>query len=220
VTSGKPPSRATARKQAQRERILCAAQACFVEYGFHGASMANIADRAEMSPGLIYRYFDSKNAIILAIIDKQLAVSRMRIRQLHTAEKLSRRVIEYLNEPQAKDDDSINMALYLEISAQGTRDPQISEALQKYDAAVKAELTDWLCRSPEDGGCGLDEDLAPARALMLLSLLEGHKIRGQRKLNLDMERLRNTLDQVLAVILGTTASTSQRAGANHLDRKD
>ena len=30
--------------------------------------MAAIAEVAGMSPGLIYRYFDSKNAIILAII--------------------------------------------------------------------------------------------------------------------------------------------------------
>ncbi|MGD8359415.1 MAG: helix-turn-helix domain-containing protein, partial [Lysobacterales bacterium] len=76
--------RTATRKQAQRERILSAAQACFVESGFHAASMANIAETAEMSPGLIYRYFESKNAIILAIIDKQLTVLRRRIRELHS----------------------------------------------------------------------------------------------------------------------------------------
>ena len=46
-----------ARAQAQRNRILDAAQKCFAERGFHGAGMALIADTAQMSPGLIYRYF-------------------------------------------------------------------------------------------------------------------------------------------------------------------
>lgn len=51
------------RAEKQRQRILAAARRCFVERGFHAASMATIADTAEMSQGLIYRYFESKNAI-------------------------------------------------------------------------------------------------------------------------------------------------------------
>src|SRR3546814_11085391 len=34
--------------------------------------MASIAETAEMSAGLIYRYFENKNAIILAIVERQL----------------------------------------------------------------------------------------------------------------------------------------------------
>ena len=56
------------RAQTQCERILNAAKHCFIKYGFHAASMANIADAAKMSAGLIYRYFANKNSIILAII--------------------------------------------------------------------------------------------------------------------------------------------------------
>lgn len=39
----------TPRAEVQRERILCAAQKCFIEHGFHAASMANIAETAQMS---------------------------------------------------------------------------------------------------------------------------------------------------------------------------
>ncbi len=53
------------RAEAQRDRILCAALKCFIEHGFHAASMANIAETAQMSAGLMYRYFDNKNAIVL-----------------------------------------------------------------------------------------------------------------------------------------------------------
>ena len=45
-------SKAEARTQAQRERILCAAQQCFIEFGFHAAGMAKIAETAGMTEAL------------------------------------------------------------------------------------------------------------------------------------------------------------------------
>lgn len=189
--------KAAARKQAQRERILCAAQTCFAESGFHAASMATIADTAGMSPGLIYRYFESKNAIILAIIDKQLTVLRRRIRELHSTEYLANRIVDYFDEPEPKEEESMSTALFLEISAQAARDPQIAEALDFYVATVRSELEDWLRRSPEQGGYGLDADTAPVRAFILLCLIEGLKIRGARETDFDRRELRKALDEVL-----------------------
>ena len=61
-----------ARAQAQRNRILDAAQKCFAERGFHGAGMALIADTAQMSPGLIYRYFAGKSELIHGIVSRQI----------------------------------------------------------------------------------------------------------------------------------------------------
>ena len=123
-------TKAAARTRAQKERVLAAAQLCFVERGFHAASMATIASTAKMSPGLIYRYFENKSAIILAIIEKQLTVARQRIRQLQSAENLSKRIFDYLEEKEPEDEKSMSIALYLEISAQATRDPQIAAALR------------------------------------------------------------------------------------------
>src|SRR5690606_4064328 len=56
-----------------RRDVLDAAGACFREEGFHGASMSRIAARAEMSVGHIYRYFDSKEAIIIALVERDCA---------------------------------------------------------------------------------------------------------------------------------------------------
>jgi len=190
-------SKAAQRSEAQRERILAAAQSCFVERGFYAASMATIAETAGMSQGLIYRYFENKNAIILAIIEQQLKVARRRIRQLHSSVNLSKRIIDYLDEREPDEDNSMNMALYMEISAQATRDPQIAEALRRYDETVCSELGDWLSRSRQQGGYGLPEDIVPARALMLLCLIEGLKLRGPRGPAHDREALRQTLDALL-----------------------
>lgn len=57
------------RRDLQVQRILDAAKICFVRYGFQGASMQQICAEAAMSPGALYRYFASKEAIIAAITD-------------------------------------------------------------------------------------------------------------------------------------------------------
>lgn len=65
---------ATAKKRGRpaghgdrRESILDAALACFVERGFHGTSVPEIAERANIAAGTIYHYFDSKEALVNAL---------------------------------------------------------------------------------------------------------------------------------------------------------
>ena len=53
----------------RRETILKAACGVFVRSGFHAASMKDICAAAGMSPGSVYRYFPSKDALIEALIE-------------------------------------------------------------------------------------------------------------------------------------------------------
>jgi TetR/AcrR family transcriptional regulator, repressor of fatR-cypB operon len=51
----------------KREAILGAALALFAERGFHGTAVPVIADRAGVGAGTVYRYFESKEAIVNAL---------------------------------------------------------------------------------------------------------------------------------------------------------
>lgn len=187
-------------KQVQRERILAAAQSCFIRSGFHSASMATIAETAGMSPGLIYRYFESKNAIILAIIDKQLAMAQRRIREMRSTDDLCTGLVTYFNAHDATADGSMSAALFLEIAAEATRDPEIARAVSRFDRAVRAEFVDWLQRPREQGGYGLDDDEVEVRALLLLLVIEGLKVRKVREPALDCKLLSGALE-VLSISL-------------------
>src|SRR5437763_4621330 len=50
-------------------QILEAAFSCFAKRGFHQTSMHDISAEAGISVGLIYRYFESKEAVISAMAD-------------------------------------------------------------------------------------------------------------------------------------------------------
>lgn len=192
--------KATARIEAQRERILLAAQECFIEHGFHAASMASIADTAGMSAGLIYRYFENKNAIILAIVSRQLELLRNDIQLKRNIDLPAEMVANY---GRASNDDGrgMNAALLLEMSAEATRDPQIAAALDHYDSTLRAALVEWLSASPKAGGRDVPAAGAPARALLLQCLFEGLKLRETREPNLDRNLLESALREFLPALL-------------------
>lgn len=169
------------RAQAQRDRILNAAQQSFIRHGFHAAGMAGIAESAEMSPGLIYRYFDNKNAIILAIIERQLAEKRANIDSLQAQPDWEQRICDLFAGWQRGDDSLMNAALFLEMSAQATRDPLIAQALAAADQDARARFLAWLEQHARAQGVTPDPADLRARALALQSFIEGLAIRAVRE---------------------------------------
>jgi AcrR family transcriptional regulator len=62
---------AEARQESEkREAILDAALVLFAEQGFHGTSVPQVADKAHVGMGTIYRYFESKEALVNALFQK------------------------------------------------------------------------------------------------------------------------------------------------------
>ncbi len=59
-----------ATRAASRARILAAARSLFAERGFAACRVADVARRAGMSAGNVYWHFDSKEAILRAILDE------------------------------------------------------------------------------------------------------------------------------------------------------
>src|SRR5213083_3402738 len=71
----------------RRSQILDAALVCFAKRGFHQASMHDISAEAGISVGLIYRYFENKEAVISAMADrhkKEISEMLERARQAPT----------------------------------------------------------------------------------------------------------------------------------------
>lgn len=56
--------------EERRNQIISAATAVFAEKGFYGARMDDIVKASGLSKGALYWYFDSKDAIITAILDE------------------------------------------------------------------------------------------------------------------------------------------------------
>lgn len=168
------------RARARCEQILDAATACFVEQGFHGTGMARIAEQAGMSAGHIYHYFDGKDAIIAAIVDREnrLQTDKLSNFEEFPSDQLLNALVERAEEGVRSLTDPFKSALSLEIIAEAQRNPAIAERMQVHDAKVRAHfatlLRDKLQLEDTDG-----------RVDMLFTLFDGLAIRMLRHPDLD-----------------------------------
>lgn len=57
-------------RSARRAQLMEAAQSVFVESGYHGAAMDEIAERAHVSKPVLYQHFPGKLDLYLALLEK------------------------------------------------------------------------------------------------------------------------------------------------------
>jgi AcrR family transcriptional regulator len=201
VTASPAASDTSERARAQRERILDAARRCFVERGFQGASMDDIARTAGMSAGLLYRYFDRKGAIVRAIIDRQMEEARSLLDQLGSADDIVAAILDHFDAGRQPEGSEMSAALFLEMTAEAVRDPEIGAATRAADALVRERLEGALRRSAAAAAPGtppLDPASVARRVLALQCVIEGLIVRAVRQPDLDRETLKACLQGALA----------------------
>jgi AcrR family transcriptional regulator len=186
--------------EARRQQIVDAASACARRSGFHGASMADIAHTAGLSVGQIYRYFENKEAIIAAIVARDMAEMRDRYSELKDGETpVLEAILTKCSTALDELYDLESAALTLEVVAEAARNPKVGAILQAADAEER-EMQQELLREVIPLGC--DEAERIARGEVISMLFEGMTMRGVN--NPDGDRhaiarvLRSTLRHLLA----------------------
>ncbi len=144
------PKLAPGTQQARRDRILDAAERCFVEKGFHPATMADICRQAGVSPGALYTYFASKEALISGLCEREkdrftgeLARITGKLDFLTALRLLAEQFC--CHEPIGK------VRLHLEIAAEASRNGLIGQTVREMDKIVRTSLVELLNREKELG---------------------------------------------------------------------
>jgi AcrR family transcriptional regulator len=81
VTSTDFPVRRRLPRAEREEQMVSAATRIFAERGYGAASMDEIADAAGISKPMLYAYFDSKEGLFLACVERGSAVLRAEVRE-------------------------------------------------------------------------------------------------------------------------------------------
>ena len=203
MTDAMTPARPTA--EARRQQILDAACACVRRAGFHGASMAEIAQAAGLSVGQIYRYFENKEAIIAAIVDQDLAEMREKFAEMEKAGgSLADVIIDRRFEALDRHYDPDYAALMLEVLAEAARNPRVAAIVREADTverALKRTILD-RCSPP-----GATEEERVARGEVLSMLFEGMVVRGVNNPGADRQAIGEVLGSVLRHLLTEQAGS-------------
>ncbi len=154
-------------------QILDAARVCFGRHGFHGASMARIAAEASISVGHIYRYFESKEAVVAAIAEEDLAEAAEAIGLLQGSPD---EIADHLLDGFLSTWSDAQMALKLEILAEAARNPRVAHSMREMDGRIRDHLKAMLARNCS--GCLQSDPVkVDARVERICTLIEGVGLR-------------------------------------------
>jgi AcrR family transcriptional regulator len=187
----------------RRAEILGAAQRCFVRSGFHGASMQEICTEAGMSPGNLYRYFASKEALVAGIAERDRAEVAQQFAKVDLGHGFFA-VLEGLAQHHFAEKPAEQVLLCTEVMAEARRNAEIARISAGFDADVKKWLVDLLRSGSEHGDIpgdvdfdgvvtmlmiiadgvwwrrALDPDFDPASVMPIFMDIARHMLRGPR----------------------------------------
>jgi len=176
-----------ARCEIRKNQLLDAAATCFGANGFHGASIAQISKAAGMSAGHIYHYFENKEAIIAAIVERDLDRLLGLNAEISSAINPLQAFLDQVDLELQKMFEHGIVALKLEIVAEASRNAHIARIVQVADRRCLSSLSETVRLIRRS--CGHDDDEVRIAGLteLLAAMFEGLMIRSIR--NPDFDRM-------------------------------
>jgi TetR/AcrR family transcriptional repressor of uid operon len=196
------------RQSDRRAEILDAAERCFARAGFHRASMQDICAEAAMSPGNLYRYFPSKEALIVGICERNRAEAVESFDQVKDAPDFFE-ALAGLAQYHLVDRTDDEVSICAEIMAESRRHPEISKLYQSIENEVRERIAAMLARAAARGEIRGDLDV-DAIASLLLAIGDGMSWRRSVDPKFSAE---SSLPLVLKMIHGLLAP-AKAAGGN------
>lgn len=174
------------KRSEKRDRILRAAEAIFLDKGFHAASMNEIAEAADVSTPHLYNFYASKAALALAV---QLKMGQETFDALKTAMSAGKK-----NPSCESIFDSRRSSLMLTILTERTRNPDIKEKITENGARLRAMIS-------EAGGISQDDQEGQYRILCVMAMYLGMSISNIFTLVENRELMTKILTQAESCIL-------------------
>lgn len=169
--------------EEKRQQILQAASRCFMRDGFRGASTSSICAEAKISPGHLYHYFSSKEAIVSAMAESRLAQAASHLGATTRGPDVVTAFLGAIESGIGVRDPSAN-ALMLDLLAESARNPAVGEILRESHREMRMLLASLLRKGQERGQIDLELDPDVATSI-LFSFVDGAKAMMIRDPNVD-----------------------------------
>jgi AcrR family transcriptional regulator len=160
------------KSEERRREILDAARRTFLRNGLRGASISAICAEAGISPGHLYHYFESKEAILEAIAEAYLAGAQERLGKMAAAGVISTTISEIEDTIASS---ATGQAFFFELIAESTRNPRIAEIVRKSTTLMRSFFAEFIRRGQESGE--VDADLDPdMTAFVIVNMINAAKM--------------------------------------------
>jgi AcrR family transcriptional regulator len=150
-------------------RILDAAERVFARAGFHAATMQDVAVEARMSPGNLYRYFLSKDAIIAGMAERDRTTIASDFGGLDPARGAVLDQLEALGRRHLVEEPREKSIIALQIWAEAARNPAMASMCAAIDGTVIGGLAAAIAGAKASGE--LPDNLDDARFLQAIFMM-------------------------------------------------
>src|SRR6266849_8753233 len=133
----------------RRTQILKAAMICFAKRGFHQASMHDISAEAGISVGLIYRYFENKDAVISAMADEHKTEIQQVLERARQAPSLLESLEILFTAHCCENAPRLVSAFIVDLYAEASRNPHVADLVRDVLETAMGGVSDLIARSPE-----------------------------------------------------------------------
>jgi TetR/AcrR family transcriptional regulator, cholesterol catabolism regulator len=143
------PSSLTEKQSARRQRVLAAAMDLAEEGGYESVQMRDVAARADVALGTVYRYFSSKDQLLAAVWADWTGALERRLRGNQPLEGTTRaeRVIDFLRRAIRPLERKPQLAAAL-VTSWASADPHATD--------YQREVSSWMTRIFVDALDGID----------------------------------------------------------------
>jgi AcrR family transcriptional regulator len=191
------------RTQNRRNQVLDAAAVCFARSGFHGASMSEISKQAGMSAGHIYNYFDGKDAIILAFVEREAEHVAGLLGDLASREDPLQAMLDDAAFHVDETLDPQPWHLPLEMYAEASRNPVIAAKLRENDDISRAKLRELVKLGRKRRNLPVDDLLLDGRIDTIISYFQGLQIRALHRTDMNRASLVDAFRIAMRALLMT-----------------
>ena len=162
--------------------------------------MAQISKTAGMSPGHIYHYFGSKEAIITAIVERDIEEMVEWTEIFYTSDNILQTMVDSVSCGIEANTQRDNAALMLEIFAESSRNPQMAATLQKSHAFGHQRLYDLLKKEMAQRGATSEFDVS-VKVDLIAAMFDGLLLKSIHNPDLDKAALTRLMRQVMQFVL-------------------
>lgn len=159
------------RHETRRQTILQAASTCFAEKGIHSTSTAEICRVAEMSSGNLFYYFESKDAIVQALAERDRHEISLLLEEARMRSDALEGILLILETALASSAEPQYARLGLELAIEAKRNPTVSAMFLANERQMIQTMVELLERGARQGTIDADIDREKI-ALWLLSLAD------------------------------------------------
>lgn len=153
---------------------------CFAKHGFHQATMHDISAEAGISVGLIYRYFQNKEAVITAMADDHRACLNDLMARARLAPTLLEALEILFTAHCSENGPQVVATFVVDLYAEAGRNPHIAQLVRTLLNSMVDDLSDLIAHAPEFRAANLEMSardvtefiLATIRGALMRDVLE------------------------------------------------